>query len=142
MGQYKSEFINRVIERGYMHQCTDLCTLDTLANGGIVTAYIGFDCTAPSLHAGSLVSIMLLRLFQQAGHKPIVLMGGGTTKVGARVSATQPRPRKTPFRPFLPPRKQIISETTTSKLANTAGVPNPDSAKAWWTFRSTGIKSS
>ena len=82
MGQYKSEFINRVIERGYMHQCTDLDTLDTLANGGIVTAYIGFDCTAPSLHAGSLVSIMLLRLFQQAGHKPIVLMGGGTTKVG------------------------------------------------------------
>ena len=82
MGQYKSEFINRVIERGYMHQCTDLDTLDTLANNGIVTAYIGFDCTAPSLHAGSLVSIMLLRLFQQAGHKPIVLMGGGTTKVG------------------------------------------------------------
>ena len=82
MGQYKSEFINRVIERGYMHQCTDLDALDALANGGIVTAYIGFDCTAPSLHAGSLVSIMLLRLFQQAGHKPIVLMGGGTTKVG------------------------------------------------------------
>lgn len=82
MGQYKSEFINRVIERGYMHQCTDLDTLDALANGGIVTAYIGFDCTAPSLHAGSLVSIMLLRLFQQAGHKPIVLIGGGTTKVG------------------------------------------------------------
>ena len=82
MGQYKSEFINRVIERGYMHQCTDLDTLDALANSGIVTAYIGFDCTAPSLHAGSLVSIMLLRLFQQAGHKPIVLIGGGTTKVG------------------------------------------------------------
>ena len=82
MVKYKSEFINRVIERGYMHQCTDLDALDAKTASGAVTAYIGFDCTAPSLHAGSLVSIMLLRLFQQAGHKPIVLMGGGTTKVG------------------------------------------------------------
>jgi tyrosyl-tRNA synthetase len=82
MVKYKSEFINRVVERGYMHQCTDLDALDAKAASGAVTAYIGFDCTAPSLHAGSLVSIMLLRLFQQTGHKPIVLMGGGTTKVG------------------------------------------------------------
>ena len=87
MTSHKSEFIQRVEERGFMHQCTDLDGLDALAldegkDKAPLTAYIGFDCTAPSLHAGSLVSIMLLRLFQQAGHKPIVLMGGGTTKVG------------------------------------------------------------
>ncbi len=82
MGQYKSDFINSVVERGYMHQCTDLDALDAKAESGPIIAYIGFDCTAPSLHAGSLVPIMLLRLFQQTGHKPIVLMGGGTTKVG------------------------------------------------------------
>jgi tyrosyl-tRNA synthetase len=79
----KSDFLNRVAEREYLHQCTDTEALDELCAGGTpVTAYIGFDCTAPSLHAGSLVSIMLLRLFQKTGHKPIVLMGGGTTKVG------------------------------------------------------------
>ena len=86
MSQYKSEFVNRLVERGFMHQCTDLDALDAKcaakADGTPLTAYIGFDCTAPSLHAGSLVSIMLLRLFQQSGHKPVVLMGGGTTKVG------------------------------------------------------------
>jgi len=82
MTSYRSEFIKNVIERGYMHQCTDLDALDTLAADNIVSAYIGFDCTAPSLHAGSLVQIMMLRLLQRCGHKPIVLMGGGTTKVG------------------------------------------------------------
>ena len=83
MASRKSQFIQGVEERGFLHQCTDLDGLDALAaTGKPVTAYIGFDCTAPSLHAGSLVSIMLLRLFQRAGHKPIVLMGGGTTKVG------------------------------------------------------------
>ena len=87
MASRKSEFIQGVEERGFLHQCTDLDGLDALADlsdagGKPLTAYIGFDCTAPSLHAGSLVSIMLLRLFQRAGHKPIVLMGGGTTKVG------------------------------------------------------------
>jgi len=82
MGEHKSEFINQVVDRGFMHQCTDLDGLDTLASVNPVTAYIGFDCTAPSLHAGSLVSIMLLRVLQKTGHKPIVLMGGGTTKVG------------------------------------------------------------
>ena len=78
----QSDFIRVVQDRGFMHQCTDLDALDTLAGKPPLTGYIGFDCTAPSLHAGSLVSIMLLRHFQQAGHKPIVLMGGGTTKVG------------------------------------------------------------
>jgi tyrosyl-tRNA synthetase len=65
-----------------MHQCTDLAALDELASRKIVTAYIGFDATADSLHVGSLVPIMLLRLLQRTGHRPIVLMGGGTTKIG------------------------------------------------------------
>ncbi len=82
MTSHKSDFIKGAVERGFLHQCTDIDALDALAAKPPVVGYIGFDCTAPSLHAGSLVSIMLLRLFQQAGHKPIVLMGGGTTKVG------------------------------------------------------------
>ncbi len=82
MTPYKSEFLNTIVNRGFMHQCTDLEALDERAANGVVTAYVGYDCTAPSLHAGSLVSIMLLRWFQKTGHKPIVLMGGGTTKVG------------------------------------------------------------
>ncbi len=82
MTSHRSEFIQNVVDRGYMHQCTDLDALDSLAKDKIVSAYIGFDCTAPSLHAGSLVQIMMLRLLQRCGHKPIVLMGGGTTKIG------------------------------------------------------------
>jgi tyrosyl-tRNA synthetase len=82
MAQYQSQFVRTVVERGYLHQCTDLSGLDEQAAAGPVVAYIGFDCTAPSLHVGSLVSIMLLRHLQQTGHKPIVLMGGGTTKIG------------------------------------------------------------
>ena len=82
MTTHRSDFIRTVVERGYLHQCTDLDGLDLLASGKAVAAYIGFDCTAPSLHAGSLVSIMLLRILQRTGHKPIVLIGGGTTKVG------------------------------------------------------------
>ena len=69
-------------ERGFVHQCTGTAALDAALSAGVVTAYIGFDCTAPSLHVGSLVPIMLLRHLQKTGHKPIVLMGGGTTKVG------------------------------------------------------------
>lgn len=80
---YRSDFLRTVVDRGYLHQCTDLDGLDArLAGGKAAVGYIGFDCTAPSLHAGSLVSIMLLRKFQQAGHQPIVLMGGGTTRIG------------------------------------------------------------
>jgi len=82
MTQYKSDFIARLTERQFMHQCTDLDALDTKCAAGSVTAYIGFDCTAPSLHVGSLVSIMLLRLLQKTGNKPVVLMGGGTTRIG------------------------------------------------------------
>ncbi|HEX9702732.1 MAG TPA: tyrosine--tRNA ligase [Rhodospirillales bacterium] len=79
---HRSDFIRTAVERGFVHQCTDIEALDRLAAGGTITAYVGFDCTAPSLHAGSLVPIMLLRLLQKTGHRPIVLMGGGTTKVG------------------------------------------------------------
>jgi tyrosyl-tRNA synthetase len=78
----KSDFLREIVARGFMHQCTDLAELDALAAGKPVTAYIGFDATADSLHVGSLVSIMLLRLLQRTGHRPIVLMGGGTSKVG------------------------------------------------------------
>ena len=82
MTELKSEFLLVLTERGYIHQQTDAAGLDRRALSGIVTAYIGFDATADSLHVGSLVQIMLLRRLQQAGHRPIVLMGGGTTKVG------------------------------------------------------------
>jgi tyrosyl-tRNA synthetase len=79
---YRSSLLKLLDERGYIHQVTDAGALDALANRETLTAYIGFDATAPSLHVGNLVSIMLLRRLQQAGHRPIVLMGGGTTKVG------------------------------------------------------------
>jgi tyrosyl-tRNA synthetase len=78
----KSEFLRTAIERGFVQDCTDSEGLDRELRQGPVTAYVGFDCTAESLHVGSLVSIMLLRHFQRCGHKPIVLMGGGTTKIG------------------------------------------------------------
>ena len=82
MTESKSEFLQAASARGFLHQCTDLEALDALAEREMITAYIGFDATANSLHAGSLVPIMLLRLLQRTGHKPLVLMGGGTTKVG------------------------------------------------------------
>ncbi|UCH73209.1 MAG: tyrosine--tRNA ligase [Rhodospirillales bacterium] len=82
MTSSRSDFLKAAMERGFVHQCTDHSALDRLACGGPLAAYIGFDATADSLHAGSLVPIMLLRLLQRTGHKPIVLMGGGTTKVG------------------------------------------------------------
>ncbi len=82
MTELKSDFLRTVVERGFLHQCTDLQGLDALATRESVVAYIGFDATADSLHVGHLVSIMLLRWLQKTGHRPIVLMGGGTTKVG------------------------------------------------------------
>jgi tyrosyl-tRNA synthetase len=82
MTTYRSSLLKLLDERGYIHQLTDAAALDALADKETITAYIGFDATAPSLHVGSLVQIMMLRRLQQAGHKPIVLMGGGTTKVG------------------------------------------------------------
>jgi tyrosyl-tRNA synthetase len=80
--QPKAEFLRVMIARGYMQDCTDLEGLDAALMQGVVPAYIGFDCTAPSLHVGSLVQIMMLHWLQQTGHQPIALMGGGTTKVG------------------------------------------------------------
>ena len=82
MSTYKSDFLNTLSTRGYIHQCSDVTGLDALAAKGDVTAYIGFDCTAKSLHVGSLVQIMLLYWAQQLGQKSIALMGGGTTRVG------------------------------------------------------------
>jgi tyrosyl-tRNA synthetase len=79
---FQSQFLRTLSERGYIHQITHPAELDAAAGAGIVTGYIGFDATAPSLHVGSLLVIMLLRRLQRAGGKPIVVMGGGTTKVG------------------------------------------------------------
>ncbi|MCR9212599.1 MAG: tyrosine--tRNA ligase [Proteobacteria bacterium] len=92
MTDLRSDFLKVFQERGYFHQCTDLEALDKAFAEEKVTAYIGFDCTAPSLHAGSLMQIMILRRLQQAGHKPIVLMGGGTTKVGDPTGRDESRP--------------------------------------------------
>jgi tyrosyl-tRNA synthetase len=82
MTQYKSDLLRLLDERGYVHQMTDATALDALAATQVVPGYIGFDPTAPSLHVGSMVQIMLLRRLQQTGHKPIVVMGGGTGKIG------------------------------------------------------------
>src|SRR5258706_5340639 len=82
MTGFKSDFLNVLQSRGFVHQISDPDSLDALAARGELTAYIGFDCTAPSLHVGSMVQIMCLYWLQQSGNKPIVLMGGGTTRVG------------------------------------------------------------
>ncbi len=82
MSKPRSAFLATALERGFVHQCTDIDALDDRMSAGRVTAYVGYDCTADSLHVGSLLSIMLLRLLQKNGHKPIVLMGGGTTRIG------------------------------------------------------------
>ena len=82
MTAYKSDFLNVLASRGYVHQVSDADGLDALAAAGKVVAYVGYDCTAPSLHVGHLLSIMMLHWLQQTGNKPIALMGGGTTRVG------------------------------------------------------------
>jgi len=82
MSNFKSDFLREIEARGFIHQISDPEAMDAYAAKETVTAYIGFDCTGPSLHVGHLMGIMMLRRLQQAGHKPIVLMGGGTTKVG------------------------------------------------------------
>ena len=78
----KSEFLKQLVHRGYVHQCTEIEKLDELANNKKIVGYIGFDCTAQSLHIGSLIQLMLIRIMQKTGHKPIVVMGGGTSQVG------------------------------------------------------------
>jgi tyrosyl-tRNA synthetase len=77
-----NDFLEEATARGFVHQCTDVEALGAALDGGTISAYIGYDCTADSLHVGSLVSIMLLRLLQRHGHRPVVLMGGGTTRIG------------------------------------------------------------
>ncbi|WP_068877902.1 MULTISPECIES: tyrosine--tRNA ligase [unclassified Phenylobacterium] len=89
---FKSDFLKVLQERGYIHQVTHPAELDEAAAKGVITAYIGFDATAASLHVGSLIQIMMLRRLQQSGHKPIVLMGGGTTKIGDPTDKDQSRP--------------------------------------------------
>jgi tyrosyl-tRNA synthetase len=82
MAKFKSDFLNTLDERGFIHQCSDFQGLDALAAKGEAIAYIGYDCTAPSLHIGNFLTIMMLYWLQQSGNKPVTLMGGGTTRVG------------------------------------------------------------
>ena len=96
MANYKSELMKTLTERGFLYQCTDESALDSLAAKESVTGYIGFDCTAPSLHVGSLVQIMMLRILQKSGGRPIVLIGGGTTKIGDPSDKDKSRPILTP----------------------------------------------
>ena len=91
----RSDLVRILLERGHVYQATDLAGLDEAALKGPISAYIGFDATAPSLHVGSLVQIMTLRRLQQTGHRPIVLMGGGTTKVGDPSDKATQRPMLT-----------------------------------------------
>ncbi|MEQ7155293.1 tyrosine--tRNA ligase [Brevundimonas aurifodinae] len=102
---FQSEFLQTLQARGYIHQITHPAELDAVAKAGVVSGYIGFDATAPSLHVGSLIQIMMLRRLQQTGHKPVVLMGGATTKVGDPTGKDTSRP-------------QLTDETIASNLAS------------------------
>src|SRR5256885_2936348 len=82
MGAYKSDFLRILADRGFIHQVPDAEGLDARAAAGPITAYVGFDATAPSLHIGNLLTIMMLRWLAKTGHRPIALMGGGTSKIG------------------------------------------------------------
>src|ERR1700721_3434072 len=82
MSAYKSDFLDVLASRGFIHQLSGATGLDARAAQGAITAYVGFDATAPSLHIGNLLSIMMLRWLQKTGHRPIALMGGGTSKIG------------------------------------------------------------
>lgn len=90
---FQSEFLRNLQARGYIHQITHPAELDAAAASGVISGYIGFDATAPSLHVGSLIQIMMLRRLQQAGHRPVVVMGGGTTKVGDPTGKDASRPQ-------------------------------------------------
>src|SRR5450759_2077725 len=94
--KHRSAFLAAAAERGFIHQCTDAAALDArlaqVNSTGPLADYVGYDCTADSLHIGNLMSIMLLRLFQETGNKPIVLMGGGTTRIGDPSGKDEARP--------------------------------------------------
>jgi tyrosyl-tRNA synthetase len=92
MNKYQSKLMQNLTERGFLYQCTDPQGLDSLAHKENLTGYIGFDCTAPSLHVGSLVQIMMLRQLQKSGGRPIILLGGGTTKIGDPSDKDKSRP--------------------------------------------------
>ncbi len=96
MPTVKSDFLNVLQERGFIHQCSDYEGLDAKLMSGVVTAYIGFDCTATSLHVGSLIPIMMLHWLQETGHRPIALMGSGTTRVGDPTGKDESRKILTP----------------------------------------------
>lgn len=96
MSQFKSEFLNVLSERGFIHQISDANALDTALKTGTLSAYIGFDCTAASLHVGNLVQIMMLYWMQQTGHRPVCLMGGGTTMIGDPSGKDESRQLLTP----------------------------------------------
>ncbi len=95
MSDFKSEFLNTLSERGFIHQCSDFEGLDALAAKGEAIAYVGYDCTAPSLHIGNFLTMMMLYWLQQSGNKPIALMGGGTTMVGDPSGKDETRPMRT-----------------------------------------------
>ncbi|MCX5493504.1 tyrosine--tRNA ligase [Kaistia dalseonensis] len=95
MTAYKSDFLNTLNERGFIHQCSDFESLDALAAQGKAIGYVGYDCTAPSLHIGNFLTMMLLYWLQQSGNKPITLMGGGTTMVGDPSGKDESRPMRT-----------------------------------------------
>ena len=105
---FKSEFLRVMRDRGYIHQITHPEELDEAAAKGVVTGYVGYDATAPSLHVGNLITIMMLRRLQQTGHKPIVIVGGGTTKVAIPPARTKrascARPKRS--RPTSPARSR------------------------------------
>src|ERR1035438_8878046 len=90
-----ADFLSDAAARGFIFQCTDQAALAEVMRAGPIAAYIGFDCTADSLHVGSLVQIMILRLLQKHGHKPVVLMGGGTTRIGDPSGKDESRQRLT-----------------------------------------------
>lgn len=118
MSTYQSELMKRLTERGFLYQCTDEKGLDKAAAEGGLVGYIGFDCTAPSLHVGSLVQIMMLRHLQQAGGRPIVLLGGGTTKIGDPTDKDKSRPILT--QEFIDRNREGISQVF-SKFLNFDG---------------------
>ena len=127
MTGYRSSFLKLLNERGYIHQMTDADGLDALAEKEIVTGYIGFDATAPSLHVGSLVQIMMLRRIQQTRNKPIVLMGGGAIKIVApsgkegswssTVTRAGPESAAAAERPAIPPPMTRMSGALTRPSA-------------------------
>ena len=118
----KSDFLDVMVARGYLQDCTDLAGLDARLTAGVVPAYVGYDATAPSLHVGNLLNIMMLRWLQKTGHRPITLMGGGTTKVGDPSFRSDERPLLSPRRspPTSPGSARSSPSTSTTATAPTA----------------------